>query len=161
MRAAVMRDRRIVVDDVPEPVPANGQVLVRTLACGICGSDLHALHHADHMAEVAAECGVPQTMDPKRDVVMGHEFCAEVLDYGAGTRGDLVPGTRVCSVPIMMRGSEGMTIVPGIRVTFSIITKVTIPYHWCGRSKRLNFVEVTGCLPGNNSLSKLYFKEFI
>jgi threonine dehydrogenase-like Zn-dependent dehydrogenase len=49
MRAAVMRERRLVVDEVPEPVPGPGQVLVKTLACGICGSDLHALEHADQM----------------------------------------------------------------------------------------------------------------
>ena len=41
MRAAVLRQGRIVVDDVPEPQPGPGQVLVETIACGICGSDLH------------------------------------------------------------------------------------------------------------------------
>ena len=46
MRAAVMRDRKLVVADVPMPEPGPGDVLVRTLACGICGSDLHALKHA-------------------------------------------------------------------------------------------------------------------
>jgi len=43
MRAAVVRDRRLVVADMPAPEPGPGEVLVKTLACGICGSDLHAL----------------------------------------------------------------------------------------------------------------------
>ena len=42
MRAAVLRSGEIVVrDDVPDPEPAFGQVLVEVKACGICGSDLH------------------------------------------------------------------------------------------------------------------------
>ena len=47
MRAAVVRDKRLIVADVPVPAPGPGEVLVKTLACGICGSDLHALRHAD------------------------------------------------------------------------------------------------------------------
>lgn len=42
MRAAVFRNGNIVTDTIPDPVPAAGQVLAKTLACGICGSDLHA-----------------------------------------------------------------------------------------------------------------------
>ena len=50
MRAAVLRDGRMVYrDDVPEPFPESGQVLVGVKACGICGSDLH---FAAHGAEV-------------------------------------------------------------------------------------------------------------
>lgn len=49
MRAVVMRDKKLVVDEIPEPQPAPGEVLVKTLACGICGSDLHALKHAERM----------------------------------------------------------------------------------------------------------------
>jgi hypothetical protein len=40
MRVAVMRDRKLVVAEVPMPQPGSGKVLVRALACGICGSDL-------------------------------------------------------------------------------------------------------------------------
>ena len=39
MRAAVMRQKRLLVTDVEMPKPAAGEVLVKTLACGICGSD--------------------------------------------------------------------------------------------------------------------------
>ena len=34
MRAAVLRGGDMVVAEVPEPVPAAGQVLVKTLCCG-------------------------------------------------------------------------------------------------------------------------------
>ncbi|MBU3718819.1 MAG: zinc-binding alcohol dehydrogenase, partial [Actinobacteria bacterium] len=41
MRAAVMKNWSLRVDDIPEPTPGGGQVLAKVLACGICGSDLH------------------------------------------------------------------------------------------------------------------------
>jgi threonine dehydrogenase-like Zn-dependent dehydrogenase len=106
MRAAVMRNSRIVVDTLPDPEPGSGEVLVRTLACGICGSDLHALRHAPQMVEAAREAGAdPFILDPTKDVVMGHEFCAEILDYGRETTRGLSPGARVVSMPILLRGA--------------------------------------------------------
>jgi threonine dehydrogenase-like Zn-dependent dehydrogenase len=102
MRAAVMRDRKLVVDDIAEPEPGPGQVLTKTLACGICGSDLHMLKFADRMVEIAQRSGEPARMDLDRDIVMGHEFCAEILDHGPDTQKTLKPGTRVCSMPVLI-----------------------------------------------------------
>jgi threonine dehydrogenase-like Zn-dependent dehydrogenase len=111
MRAAIMRERRLVVDEVPDPVPGPGQVLARTLACGICGSDLHTLQHADRMVEAAEASGIGAfAMDLSRDVVMGHEFCAEVLELGPGSTSDLRAGTRVCSMPIMLHPGGGGSV---------------------------------------------------
>jgi len=101
MRAAIFRNGEIVADNMPEPKPAAGQVIVRTLACGICGSDLHARKHAHRVVEMAKYVG-RKPMDLSRDVVFGHEFCCEVLDYGPDTQRRLKPGTRVCSVPALV-----------------------------------------------------------
>lgn len=105
MRAAVMRERKLVVDTVPDPEPGPGEVVVKTLACGICGSDLHALKYADQFVEASRESGAPFVMDLERDVVMGHEFCAEVMEHGPDCQGTLAPGTRVCSIPVLARAS--------------------------------------------------------
>ena len=103
MKAAVMRDCRIVCDRVPEPVPGRGEVLVRTLACGICGSDLHFLRHAPELLATRDPTSVfTTTLD--RDIVMGHEFCGEIADYGADCKRTLAKGTRVTSVPIGVLG---------------------------------------------------------
>jgi threonine dehydrogenase-like Zn-dependent dehydrogenase len=99
---AIFRNGEIVVDRIPEPKPGAGQVLVRTLACGICGSDLHARKHAHRMVEMAKYFPGRKPMDLSRDVVFGHEFCCEVLDYGPGTQRRLKPGARVCSLPALL-----------------------------------------------------------
>ena len=109
MRAAIFRKGEIVADTLPEPTPAAGQVLVKTLACGICGSDLHARKHAHRMVELSRRLGRPP-MDLDRDVVFGHEFCCEILDYGPATQRKLKPGARVCSLPALLtpEGPKGI-----------------------------------------------------
>ncbi len=98
VRAAIFRGGELVVDEVAAPVPAGGQAVVDVLACGICGSDLHFVHQARHVAEVFERTGSPFVIEPDRDIVMGHEFCAEIVE-SSGAEGALPVGTRVCSVP--------------------------------------------------------------
>ena len=101
-----MRHGALVVDEIPEPHPGSGQILVRTLACGICGSDLHALAHGDLMVEMSQQAGPPadgipsmEVMDLAHDVVMGHEFAAEVVELGPDVANAEV-GDVVVSVPL-------------------------------------------------------------
>ncbi len=110
MRAAIFRNGEIVVDTLPEPKPGAGAVLVKTLACGICGSDLHARKHAHRMAELSRHLPGRKPMDLARDVVFGHEFCCEILDYGPATQRKLKAGTRVCSLPALLtpEGPQGI-----------------------------------------------------
>jgi threonine dehydrogenase-like Zn-dependent dehydrogenase len=107
MRAAVMRDWELRVDEIPDPIPGPGQVLTKVIACGICGSDLHLLRHGRQQLELAAELDDGQPTDPLRpvpfapehDVVMGHEFCCEVVELGPGCD-NLTAGDIVVSLPV-------------------------------------------------------------
>lgn len=110
MRAAVMKDQKIGVGELPVPVPGRGQVLVKSLACGICGSDLHVLQHLPEVIEASEGQGVLAQLHVDGELVMGHEFCAEVVDYGPGCERRLTPGTRVCSMPVVF-GASGMQTV--------------------------------------------------
>ncbi|MGH7865357.1 MAG: zinc-binding dehydrogenase [Candidatus Binataceae bacterium] len=93
-----------------DPVPGPGQVLAKTLACGICGSDLHALKYAERLVEGARRSGGAFIMDLNRDIVMGHEFCAEIADYGPDTQMRLKTGSRVCSMPVLVRPTGVETV---------------------------------------------------
>jgi threonine dehydrogenase-like Zn-dependent dehydrogenase len=110
MRATVLRNKALVVDDIPTPEPGNGEVLVKTLACGVCGSDLHAAKHAGQLADALRRSDAPFSLDPSRDIVMGHEFCGEIVDYGPNTTQKLKPGTRVCSMPFLIR-ADGLRFI--------------------------------------------------
>src|ERR1700694_3332104 len=102
MRAAIFRNGEIVVDHMPEPKPGKGMVLVKSLACGICGSDLHPRNHPPRMVKLSRHFPGQKPMDLARDVVFGHEFCCEVLDHGPGTRGKLKVSTRVWSLAALL-----------------------------------------------------------
>ncbi len=110
MRAAVMRNKKLVVADIPVPTPGPGEVLVKTLACGICGSDLHALRFAEKLVEGARRSGGAFVMDLKRDIVMGHEFCAEIVDFGPNTQKHFKAGQRVCAMPVLIRPTGVETV---------------------------------------------------
>lgn len=97
----------VVVDDVPDPVPREHQILVRTLACGICGSDLHFLRFAEQMVALSPEIGRFGGLDLSRDIIMGHEFSAEVVEVGPGVDTGLRRGDVVVSVPVMPVGPAG------------------------------------------------------
>ena len=108
MRALALRgaSELIVRNDAPDPEPAFGQVLARVRACGICGSDLHFVQHAATMLGLMADMeGLPDfgapPLDLGRDVFMGHEFAAEVLEAGPDTVAP-PPGTIVTSIPVML-----------------------------------------------------------
>ena len=110
MRAAVMREGKIVADEIADPVPGPGEVLVRTLVCGICGSDLHMLQHAPRMIARSEEANAGVLWpDPDRDVVMGHEFVAEVVEPGPGVE-RFSSGQRVVALP-MIPQATGLAVV--------------------------------------------------
>jgi threonine dehydrogenase-like Zn-dependent dehydrogenase len=112
MRAAVMTNWELHVDDIPEPVPGPGQVLTKVLACGICGSDLHLLKHGEEARRLSAELAASEPPDPLRavpfvpdlGVVMGHEFCCEVVDLGPGCD-NLNVGDVIVSMPVTFDAS--------------------------------------------------------
>lgn len=113
MRAAILRQAHMVVEDLADLTPGPGQVLVEPLACGICGSDLHTVDHAHDMVEAAVAAGVAsfaEGFDPEQDLVMGHELSCRVIGLGAGVTG-INEGDEFAAMPYL-ETPEGR-VIPG------------------------------------------------
>src|SRR4051794_7290430 len=106
MKAVACENAKLEVVDLPAPEPGKGQVVVDVLRCGICGSDLHARHHADLAADVLAEAGYDGFMRSNQRVVFGHEFCGEVVGHGPGCRKKVAAGAPVVALPLRRRGDD-------------------------------------------------------
>ncbi len=107
MRAVICHQAELTVDDLPDPTPGKGQLLVEVTRCGICGSDLHARHHCDELKGVVEEMGYDGLMRSDQRVVLGHEFCGVIADHGPGCRKSSPTGTPVVAFPLL-RGDGGV-----------------------------------------------------
>ncbi len=97
MKSVVLRDGEIHVEEQPKPVPGEGQVLVKSKACGICGSDLHLLKHGNQTIELDKKLGfVKEDEEVDPNVYLGHEYVAEIIEFGPNTQQNLSVGDRVC-----------------------------------------------------------------
>lgn len=99
MRAVVLRGGELEVRETPDPVPGEGELLVRTRSTAICASDVHFMDHHDAIPEGGVGGMV---YDAERDVVLGHEFVGEVVAHGPGCSDAFPVGTRVTSIPILL-----------------------------------------------------------
>jgi alcohol dehydrogenase, propanol-preferring len=93
--------------ELPTPMPAAGQVLVKVVACGVCRTDLHVVDG--------------DLKEPKLPIIPGHEIVGHVATLGAGvTRFSI--GERV-GIPWLgrtcgtcrycLRGEENLCDAPG------------------------------------------------
>jgi L-iditol 2-dehydrogenase len=81
MRAGVFREKGIVrVEEVPVPDVAEGEVLIKVAACGVCGTDIKKIFH--------------RYVEPPQ--ILGHELGGTVVAVGRGVT-KWKPGDRVMS----------------------------------------------------------------
>ena len=96
MRAAVFYGREdLRLESVPEPQPGPGDVKLRVLYNGICGSDL--LEYYD--GPVTTRTTPHPLTGITNPVILGHELCGEVVALGEGVV-DLEPGQLVAVEPL-------------------------------------------------------------
>lgn len=87
MRAAAFYGKNdLRIEEIDTPTAGAGQVVVKVMACGICGTDVHIFHGDEGVGETP------------RGTVIGHEFAGEVTEIGEGVRNVKV-GDRVCVDP--------------------------------------------------------------
>ncbi|MCU1457272.1 MAG: theronine dehydrogenase-like Zn-dependent dehydrogenase [Actinomycetia bacterium] len=105
MRTVVAKSGALRVAELPALEPEAGQVLVRVRSCGICGSDLHSLRHAESVVAMSDAIGSERNFDPDADYMMGHEYCGEVLALGPATESAVGPGDLTVAMPFLIRGA--------------------------------------------------------
>jgi 6-hydroxycyclohex-1-ene-1-carbonyl-CoA dehydrogenase len=91
MKAAVFYEpgQPLKIEEVPTPEPAEGEVLVKVAACGLCRTDLHYLH------------GTPTFKKPP--IILGHEISGTVESLGEGVA-SFAEGDRVLIPPVFACG---------------------------------------------------------
>ena len=90
MKAAVFErvGSPLVIEDIPEPKPRQGEVLIKVAACGVCHSDLHV---------IKGELPYPTP------TVLGHEMSGIVVEVAPDVT-NVKPGDRVVSTFILPCG---------------------------------------------------------
>ncbi len=87
MKAAIFyEENNLKVETIDKPKAGYGEVLVKVMACGICGTDVHIFHGDEGAAPTPA------------GTVLGHEFAGVVDAIGEGVKSVAV-GDRVCVDP--------------------------------------------------------------
>lgn len=94
MKAAVFKGvgEPLAIETLADPVPGEGELLLRVGRCGICGTDLHM---TDGHAQTFPE-----------GTVIGHEFAGEVVAVGRGVSG-YRNGDLVAAMPVVGCGECG------------------------------------------------------
>lgn len=87
MKAAVFKGAGtpLVVETLPDPVPGEGEAVIKVQRCGVCGTDLHMTSGHGNDAPINS--------------VIGHEYCGEVVAVGKGVE-NLKPGQIVTAMPV-------------------------------------------------------------
>lgn len=93
MKAAVFYEKHdLRIEEIEKPTPKDGEVLIKVMACGICGTDVHIFEGDEGAAATP------------RGTVLGHEFSGVVEEVGGGVNG-VKAGDRVCVDPNKLCGS--------------------------------------------------------
>ncbi len=92
MKTAVLfQTGKMTVTQTEKPVPGSEEVLLKVMACGVCGTDIHIFE------------GHKGAADNPLPIVLGHEFSGIIEGLGEGVSGFSI-GDRVCADPNVMCG---------------------------------------------------------
>ena len=133
MNAAVYHGKEnIKIEQVADPILETGEVLLEIDSCCVCGTDLRTFRHGD------------KKIAPPR--VLGHEFCARVVESRADNNAGVKVGDRVVMYIVLPCGDcryckAGRTNLCTDRTTMS--------YHYDGAFAKLMKVPAQGVRNGH------------
>ncbi len=136
MKAAVYRGKEdIVVQHIAEPTLDDGEVLLKIHACSVCGTDLRTYRHGD------------KKIQPPR--VLGHEFCATVVETAA-PEANVTVDDRVVMYIVIVEGTDRYVEMGRENLTTN---RTTMSYHYDGAFAP--FMKVPATAVRQNNLFKV------
>ena len=78
--------------EIDKPVPVGDEILVKTVSCGVCHSDVHIY---EGFFDLGGGAKLPS---PAKDLAMGHEVFGEVVELGENVK-DLEIGKKYVVYP--------------------------------------------------------------
>ena len=88
----IAKDGSLSIQEVNKPRYNEYQALVKTIACGMCGTDIKLIHRTFK--------GFPESVYP---IMLGHEGVGEVVEVGGAVK-NFKPGDKVvvpCCTPMI------------------------------------------------------------
>jgi L-iditol 2-dehydrogenase len=170
MKAAVyLGKEEIVIQQVPDPVLLDGEILLQIDACSVCGTDLRTYRHGDKKIQA-----------PR---ILGHEFCGRVVESKA-TDANVKVGDRVVMYIVL---SCGECVYCRNGKQNLCINRTTMSYHYDGAfapfvkvpakavreanlikvedpeisSEHLSLAEPLGCVMNSASKISIGFKDTV
>lgn len=93
MKAGVFYEKHnFKIEEIEKPTPKDDEVLVKVMACGICGTDIHIFEGDEGAAATPS------------GTVLGHEFAGVVSEIGKNVKNVKI-GDRVCVDPNKLCGN--------------------------------------------------------
>jgi (R,R)-butanediol dehydrogenase/meso-butanediol dehydrogenase/diacetyl reductase len=129
-------DHDLRVEEVSEPpAPRAGEVVVRVVTCGICGTDLH-----EYMAGPIVTPVEPHPLNGAQNPqILGHEFAGDVVATGPGvTR--VVEGDRVAIMPLAYCGKCAYCL-RGLQHLCATMACVGLSHAWGGMAELATVAE--------------------
>lgn len=116
----------VEVQEMPEPMPQEGEIVLEIEACAICGTDLRTFRHGD-----------PKIQAPR---ILGHEFCARVIESRA-ENATVKVGDRVVMYIVLVNGTDRYTERGRENLSGS---RTTMSYHHDGAFAKYMVVPALG-----------------
>lgn len=92
MKAAIYKDvRNVTVEELPDPIGGDNDVIIRNLVSGICGSDIAAYNHGGEKVMIW------------KNSEFGHEMISEIIEVGCNVK-EFQVGDRVYPYPAFAKG---------------------------------------------------------
>ena len=128
MRGVVfLGDRKLTLEQFPDPTPGQGEVVLAIKASGMCGSDLR--HYR----------ALRPAPDSRELVIAGHEPCGMVIDVGAGVQANFAP----VDARVMVHHYKGCGCCKHCRVGWSQLCRSgTTVYGVTGHGGHAPFMKV-------------------